>query len=696
MASSSFRWPIIFLSLVGSLHAPRLAAQASTTGQTGMIHMPDARVEPEGVWRLGVSANDPYFAGWSSITLLPRVELSGRFTRIDNVPAFADGSGYGDHKDKAFDAKWLLRRESAYLPAIALGAQDFTGTRLFRARYVGFTKKFSELDFTVGYGEQRIDGWFGGLRFTPAWNTKLGIVLEHDANRYQADYRADLSGAANRKGGTTLGIEYRFGWLTTQLSSQDGLVSGQVYVSIPLAKREFIPKVDEPAPVRAEPATGGVRPDPARASAGATELVQSLHEQGFRDVIVSAQDGTLRLSITHPRISLMGRAVGRAARTVLQFDPREIRVLEITYTLFDAPILTYRFSDLDLLKRHLRDEISVYELEKTVEVRYASLEDAQQLRAGALAFDTGAMPPGELAAAPVSTRHDALYSGFSLMPFNVRVFFNDPSGVVHYDTFSTLNYEKRLAPGVFVNGAARLTLFEDVSDVTQPSNSNLPHVRTDVAEYRREGDRLRLESLLLNRYIQLHERVYTRLSAGYYEEMFGGVGGQVLYLPARGEWAADVSMDWLKQRRPGHSFSFRDYATLTALAAFHYRFPDHGVTTTARVGRFLARDEGVRMEVKRRFRSGVEIGAWYTVTNGDDVTGPGTLEEPYRDKGIFVSIPLNSMLTRDTQERAELALIDFTRDVGQMVESPGDLYRLFERRLLLHTSEYGALSGLMK
>jgi len=691
LAGSSFRWPIVVASIACMVHAPSSRGQASSTGQSGLIHMPDARVEPEGTWRLGAGNSDPYFTLWSSVTVLPRLELSGRFTRIDNVPAFSDGSHYGDYKDKAFDAKLMVWKESAYLPAASIGVQDFTGTRLFRARYVALGKQIGDVDATLGYGEQRLDRWFGGLRYTPGWNPRWSVVAERDANRYAEDYRAELSGAAMRRGGATFGIEYRFGWATAQLSSQHGTTSGLLYVSIPLGKREFVPKIDEPPPpaVAAAPPTGA-------ALRTAPSLTQRLTEDGFGDVTVAADGPVLRISLNHPRITLMGRAIGRAARTALASRSHDIQVLEITYTSFDMPVLVYRFSDLDLLARYFREEIPLEQLQSSVEVRYPAIDDADRVRREALNVDNSAAPAAGAAGDGIPLKPDTRLAGFSAVPINVRFFFNDPSGVVHYDTFSTLAYDKRLAPGWFVHSAARLTLFEDVSDVTQPSNSQLPHVRSDIADYRREGGRLRLESLLLNRYVQVHERVYARLSAGYYEEMYGGAGGQVMYLPARGEWAADMSLDWLKQRRPGDSFGFRDYTTLTALGAVHYRFPASGVTATARAGRFLARDEGVRMELKRRFRSGVELGAWYTVTNGDDTTGPGRPDNPYRDKGVFVSVPLSTMLTRDTQQRAEFALVDFTRDVGQMVVSPGDLYRLFEQRLLFDAAEYGALSGLSR
>jgi hypothetical protein len=162
--------------------------------------------------------------------------------------------------------------------------------------------------------------------------------------------------------------------------------------------------------------------------------------------------------------------------------------------------------------------------------------------------------------------------------------------------------------------------------------------------------------------------------------MYAGAGGQLLYLPPGGGWAADLAVDALRQRDYTGWLGFLDYSTVTAIASLHYRMA-HGLTATLRAGRFLAQDEGVRMELKRRFASGFEVGAWYTITNGNDITSPGSPESPYYDKGIFMQMALNSMLTRDTRSTATMSLAPWTRDVGQMVVSPGDLARLMERNV---------------
>ena len=688
------------VAATASLIAPLDArAEANLLGQTGLVHMPDGRIDPDGTMRLGLSHDQPYTAFWGSITFLSRLELSARYTQIDGVPGFEDNPDYGDFKDKAFDTKLLLLRESTWLPSLTVGAQDYLGTRLFAAEFVAASKRIGDFDFAAGFGTKRIDGVFGGIRYTPGWHRNLSLLAEYDANDYASDYRASESGADQRRGGATYGLEYRWGWIGTQLSYQRDDWSGNLYVSVPLERRAFVPKINEPPPLSPDP-------DPAARDdfvARLARLGNALERQGFKNVRLHLDGRTLEISLTHTRITVVGRAVGRAARTALALGPVDMRALRVTYTVNDLPALTYTFSDTTLLRRYFAGEVDEDALAESVKLYSPSPEYVERFRRGTqLQLPRDEEPPamralfGEEGHAVSFRREDETLTKLHLIPINFRFFFNDPSGAFRYDTFALVNYDKQLAQGLLLNTSVRITLFEDVSEVTQPSNSELPHVRSDIAEYMRERPLVSVNKLLLNKYQHLGSGVFGRASLGYYEEMYAGTGGQVLYLPVRGDWAADLSVDWVRQREPGSQFGFRNNSVVTVLGAFHYRFPSIGLTTTVRAGQFLAGDEGYRLEIKRRFNSGVEAGAWYTITNGNDTQPPGSPDDPYHDKGLFVSIPLGSMLPRDTQQRSTISIVDFTRDVGQMVESPGDLYRQMENALLFDRYDYAPLTDFAR
>ena len=374
--------------------------------------------------------------------------------------------------------------------------------------------------------------------------------------------------------------------------------------------------------------------------------MQALVKQDYKNIRIELKGNTLNLTLTNSRISNLGRAVGRATRTALAFAPAGISTIRITYTKLEQPVATYEFFDLNKLNDYLAMKIDRKAFLETVLVRYPNRDDIiHDDQTGMLAgikdnsgLDVLLGQDGHIV--QVSSE-DREANRFKVVP-KLGFFFNDPSGALRYELSAATNYDKRLGEGLYLNGALGLTIAESVSGVTQESNSLLPHVRSDVAEYKR-GNRFKLHRLLLNKYLTPDERWYARVSGGIYEEMFRGVGSQILYLPKDSRWAADLSVDALQQRDFKGWLGKQDYQTVTALGALHYRLP-YDITATARVGRFLARDVGVRAEFKRRFRSGIEVGAWYTRTNGKDTTSPGTVASPYNDKGIFLSIPLGSML----------------------------------------------------
>ncbi|MBB5608591.1 MULTISPECIES: YjbH domain-containing protein [unclassified Janthinobacterium] len=725
-----------------------MAATPNQGGQSGYINMPSAVVETDGTFSVGYSYNSPYGQTWVTSSILPFLQVTGRYVSITGIPAFGIndtgyGKGYGRYKDKVLDVKLRLWTEGDWMPSVAIGETDVFGTELFNGQYIVATKTFGaskNVEASLGYARKRPDGLFAGARWTPASLPRWSMVAEYDTTNYSRDYLASGSGAALRHKGPSLGLEYRWGWLALQAARSRDQFSINASVSIPFGEREFIPKLFEPAYFVDDknppplPSKEEWHRDPGYGA----DLVNALVKQDYKNIRVEQEGNVLSLSLTNSRISNLGRAVGRAARTAVAFTPQGVTTLRITYTKLDQPIATYEFFDLPKLNDYLAGKIDRQAFLDVVLLRYPEksdvIRDEQQtwlqefLDKPAVSKPVVATAPAAapvvtaavhvspvLAAAPASQvleipvpavvkAGDAVNTAnndgklavglgvdgdvvqvksldreanrFKIAP-KVGFFFNDPSGAFRYSISAVANYDRRLGDGWYFNSAASLQLMETVSGVKQPSNSELPHVRSDVADYLR-GSRFSLSRILLNKYDNPAERVYTRLSAGLYEEMFRGAGGQVLYLPKDSRWAADLAVDALQQRGFKGLLDSRDYKTVTAIGSLHYRLP-HDITVTARAGRFLAKDTGVRMEFKRRFQSGIEVGAWYSHTNGNDITSPGTPAQPYQDRGVFLSIPLNSMLPMDTQSTAGFALSPWTRDVGQMVASPGDLYDMVER-----------------
>jgi len=660
--------------------------------------MPDARFNPDGTLRFGMAYARPFFDLSANATLLPWLETNLAVTRINGVLPFPTevrgfGPSYGAYKDKNAGFKLRLLAEEGWQPSVAVGVQDPFGTSLFAKQFVAATKTVGDAQLTLGYGRQMIDGAFGGIRYSPSWLGSWSLVSEYDATTYKDFPFADEAHVGGRTRGFSNAIEYRLGWMTASFSNQRGVAGASAYLSIPLEQKDWIPKFAEPEPyakVIPRPTLAQWEEDPDYRK----RLYEALFRQDFKDVRIRLEPGArLSLTLTNSRISQMSRAVGRAARTALLLAPLETTEIRITYTTGGLPVATYEFSDLRKLNRYFNGLLTRSELAESVAIRYADPSSyAEKEKADLMA---ALEEPTE---AKVLYGDEGNFISFKSQDAGLNVFrvkptlssyINGPQ-VFQYNISILGTYDRELAERLFLNSGVNYVLYENISDAVGVNTSTLPHVRSDFGQYA-GGSRLKLDHLLLNRVYQPSERTYARLTGGYLEQMYGGVGGQWLYVERGAPWAFDLSVDAVKQRDFDGRFDFRDYQTVTALAAIHYRLP-YQSTVTVRTGRFLARDYGGRIEVKRRFRIGMELGAWYTVTNAVD-TGvtPGT---NYRDKGVFVSIPFEAMLPADTRVTTGFSLAPWTRDPGQMVNSPVDLYQMIEKPLMLDMHDRDGLVRL--
>ncbi len=682
----------IIFALACSLAVTSAWSQPSSLGLSGLIHMPDGRMNEDGLLSTGFMYARPYSAPYISLQVLPFLQVAGRFTRFHGIPALE--AGYGDNKDKSAGFKLRLLPENArgyWLPEVSIGYDDIQGTKLFTSEFIAASKNldfgYGFADVTVGYGRKRIKGLYGGARFglhaLPSWR----LVTEYDKNQYRLDPFANRTGTQERKTGNWhAALEYNWGPLTLQAGRQHQQNIYNVSLKLPLQQREFIPKSDEKGPFKEGAwAHDGPRPtlqqwqsDPLWPSS----LVHTLQAEGLRNIKLAWRDGTLAISVASDRYRYASRGVGRTARIVMAYAPLETERVEITWQVMGIDGMTWVFDDATLLQRYFAGTATRETLAQAVHIEYA---DPHGRSAAARANDIDESVTALLAQDTLMSRNVLSLSasrlgqsGITLSPY-VSAYLNDPSGVFKYDIGLNLGARANLGHGWWLNGSVMASLAENMSDVTHRSNSLLPHVRSDIAEYRKAA-KVKLSSLVLNKFWHPATRTYVRASAGLYEEMFAGVGVQALYLHSGGRLAWDISVDGVRQR-DFKGTGFQHYQTVTALASMHYRLPIFDdVTATIRAGRFLARDNGVRFELSRTFKSGVQFGAWYTRTNGNDITSPGSPSSPYMDKGIFMRFPLSTLRTRDTGSIIGFSLSPWSRDVGQMVGAPTDLYQLMRNR----------------
>ena len=100
-----------------------------------------------------------------------------------------------------------------------------------------------------------------------------------------------------------------------------------------------------------------------------------------------------------------------------------------------------------------------------------------------------------------------------------------------------------------------------------------------------------------------------------------------------------------------------------------------GVNVNVHAGRYLAGDWGGTVEVTRKFESGVEIGAYATLT---DVPFRDFGEGSF-DKGLIIRVPFGWIAPFNTQYTVSTYLASLTRDGGQRLYDRNPLWEKVRR-----------------
>ena len=250
-----------------------------------------------------------------------------------------------------------------------------------------------------------------------------------------------------------------------------------------------------------------------------------------------------------------------------------------------------------------------------------------------------------------------------------RTLVFDPNEPFRFGLTLKLGASVTFEDGWSVSGSWTSDLVDTVKD-PKPGNSVLPHVRTDFRLYRDQG-RHGIESLMLKKTGKLSPEVFYEVKAGLLEDMFGGVGGEIVWRPTGEDWAIGADLYYVKQRDFDRMFAFRDYDVVTGHVSLYWQNAGwRGVNVNVHVGRYLAGDYGATFEITRKFDSGVEIGAYATLTDVPfDDFGEGSF-----DKGLIIRVPFGWIAPFNTKYETSTYLSSLVRDGGQRLYDVNPLW----------------------
>ena len=652
-------------------------------GGAGVLQTPSARFADAGEANFTLSYTEPYTRLSIMLQSFDWLEAGFRYIDIANRD-FGEVSTTGQSlKDKSIDARFRLLKESAYVPALALGFRDVGGTGLFASEYVVSNKRLGEFDFSLGLGwgylgsrgdvqsplgfiSDRFDerqlqtgeggefnvktyfrgpmSVFGGVVWSPT-NTPWQFKLELDGNDYQSEPQ---NNPQTQRSPFNIGATYRVNDnvdLSAGFERGDALMVGFTLHTNFRQLRSQAKLLDPPPePLMAEPVI-------AATEAQWVDVAGRLESQsGLRVRRILQNQHTVTVQAEQDSDHLPARALGRAARVLHNSSDTTIDWLDVSVESRGMNIIDYS----------VKREAFVNELSQPMPEGQPN---------GSVFASSPARSTGEVVFEAPEKKHDVG------LGFNYSQNLGGPDAFVLYQLNAELSGEYRFSRGVWASGDLNYRLLDNYDNFTFTAPSALPRVRTFIREYLTTSE-ITVPNLQLTAANQLGQEWFGMAYGGLLESMFGGVGAEVLWRPTASRFAFGVDVNYVQQRDFEQDFGFRDYRVATGHATLYAKTGFEGVLAQVKVGRYLAGDIGTTLDLSREFNNGVRVGAYATFT---DVSAEQFGEGSF-DKGIYVDLPLDLLLPTRTRSVAKLLYSPLTRDGGARLERQFTLYDLTQDR----------------
>ncbi len=660
-----------------------IKASASNYGNTGIFEIPNARFMKEASLRFNFSSSYPY--EFTSLTASPFswFEATYRYTEIKNrnYSAVAAYSGNQSLKDKGFDIKLKLFDETHVYPALAFGFRDIAGTSLFSSEYLVLTKKINNLDLTLGYGwgvlgkpgsasnpfEFLSDGfktreldvgeggsfspkaffsgktsYIGGLEYD-FWKYGLKFKLEYDTSYPdRQDYPVKVDSRINvgldyfLSENLNLGVAFERG---NQFRLSFRFLGNFLEDTIPKPKPKNVIALDK----------NGKRELFKKKDIFYRSLNRSLRDES---IFLQAADYTkdsVSVAISSSRFQSFTRSAGRTARIVSALantDVETINVHSMNGDLEIAKMSLHRkeFDEADSLAgSHL-------ELLSKSEISSSSSEPL---------YETAEFTP----------RVNFPEFNWSMSPA-IKHQIGGPEGFYLGQLFWKTDASLKLRRNLVLYSSFGINIYDTFTNFNNPSGSKIPHVRSDIQDYLREGKN-NLARLQLQHFSSPKKDIFLRLDAGILEEMFAGFGGEMLYRPFNKRYSFGLSLHKVRQRGYDQRFSFRDYENTTGHIGIYADFP-YEVSGQMLIGEYLAGDKGLTLDLSRRFKSGFTLGVFASKTNlSAEEFGEGSF-----DKGFYIAIPTKMFYSDYTTGNISFGLHPLTKDGAALLNQHNALNSL--------------------
>ena len=342
-----------------------------------------------------------------------------------------------------------------------------------------------------------------------------------------------------------------------------------------------------------------------------------LNDRGFYLQAADIEDDTFHVVYAQSKFKSFGRSGGRVLRVLDEISPDYIKNFKVTNINADMGMHTIEMNRKIFIENEKNNLFPLTKRSMKVSPTNFTKEDFD--------FQPTVPYPTTFWKISPSVRSqiggpDGFYFGDLRIAFHSETLFN-----------SKITLKTNLSHGIYDN-FERLKLSSD---------SILPHVRTDIVEYlKNTSNKTIIRRMQLNYFGELKDNLYYKISGGILEPMFSGIGGELLFRPFYSTFAVGTELWRVRQRSYRQLFEFNDYETTTGHINLFYMEPRSQVLIKLKGGRFLAGDSGINFDFSRSFKSGLRIGAFFSLTDISKAEfGEGSF-----DKGFYFYIPIETFL----------------------------------------------------
>ena len=649
---------ILFFAIYG------IPLSASDFGVTGLIDTPTARMSADGTLTTTAAIQSRTNSYAITYQVTPWLEGTFRYTGFNEF----------FHWDRNYEAKVRLWQEQDYLPQVAIGIRDLVGTGVYGSEYLVASKVVGDFDFTLGLGWGRLAGkgdlsnplihlsdsfetrggftglggelsadmffsgkkvgLFGGLHYQPD-SLPVSLILEYNPDQYDFEVRG---GGLKPKSPWSAAVKWdALPGVSLSLSRQHEQEWG-IELSAALDTKSLTPR----------------RPTPIFMSSldmAPQDLPAQLTVRDWYD--------TLLFDVERSGLFLLEASIEPTSHTAILVMGND------QYPVWaDAIAKMAVLADL-----HLPSSINTFRIiaeenghrVQTIQMRRPSLAYGQSKQ---LLERQISVLPGRSLVSPQRKTSFVQKKVFFDVGVGNRLQLFDPDDPARYQLYTKVGASLALPKSWTLTGAYGVDITNNFDESNRlNSDSVLPRVRSDVVKYLTEGD-TGLDSLYVEKRGSAYKGLHYRVFGGVLEEMYSGAGGEVLYQPFQSRLAYGLSANWVRQRDYDKSFNHLDYQTATAFASVYWASPFYNFDVAVHAGKYLAKDIGATLEVRRTFNNGWMVGLWATMT---DVSAEDFGEGSF-DKGMFFKIPFDGLFGRNTRGSYNNRLRPIQRDGGQRLE----------------------------